>query len=142
MKDALGGVQTVLVLGGTSELALATVNSLDLRPGATVVLAGRDEAALEKAGASLPAQVVVRRWDATDVERHPAFLAEIAAEVGDIDLVLAASGVLGDHLVQPVQHGGQPGHRGRHVQCERPPGRGEGDVTGPCGTEPFEHGEE
>ena len=91
MKDALGGVQTVLVLGGTSELALATVNSLDLRPGATVVLAGRDEAALEKAGAGLSAQVVVRRWDATDVERHPAFLAEVAAEVGDIDLVLAGS---------------------------------------------------
>jgi len=96
MKDALGGVQTVLVLGGSSELALATVTALDLRPGATVVLAGRDEVALEKAGAGLPAQVVVRRWDATDVDRHPAFLAEVAAEVGDIDLVLAASGVLGD----------------------------------------------
>ena len=46
MNDALGGVQTVLVLGGTSELALATLAALDLRPGATVALAGRDEAAM------------------------------------------------------------------------------------------------
>src|SRR3954462_666734 len=96
MKDALGGVQTVLVLGGASELALASVAALDLRPGATVVLAGRDEAALEKAGAALSAQVVVRRWDATDVDRHAAFLTEVAQEVGDVDLVLVAAGVLGD----------------------------------------------
>ena len=34
MNDALGGVQTALVLGGTSELALATLAALDLRPGA------------------------------------------------------------------------------------------------------------
>jgi decaprenylphospho-beta-D-erythro-pentofuranosid-2-ulose 2-reductase len=96
MKDALGGVQTVLVLGGASELALASVAALDLRPGATVVLAGRDEAALEKAGAGLSAQVVVRRWDATDVDRHAAFLAEVTQQVGDLDLVLVAAGVLGD----------------------------------------------
>ncbi len=33
MNDALGGIQTALVLGGTSELALATLAALDLRPG-------------------------------------------------------------------------------------------------------------
>ena len=48
MNDALGGVQTALVLGGTSELALATLAALDLRPGAKVVLAGRDEQAMAR----------------------------------------------------------------------------------------------
>ena len=35
----------ILVLGGTSELALAILAALDAPPGAEVVLAGRDQAA-------------------------------------------------------------------------------------------------
>ena len=96
MNDALGGVQTVLVLGGTSELALATLQSLDLRPGARVALAGRDPAALERAGAPLGATVHTFAWDASDPAAGPALVQHVAAKLGDLDLVIAAAGVLGD----------------------------------------------
>ncbi len=96
MNDALGGVQTVLVLGGTSELALATLQSVDLRPGATVALAGRDLARLEQAGSGLPATVRVYRWDAGDPAAGPGLVQQVADDLGDLDLVVAAAGILGD----------------------------------------------
>jgi decaprenylphospho-beta-D-erythro-pentofuranosid-2-ulose 2-reductase len=103
VKDALGGVQSVLVLGGRSELALATVRSLDVRPGGRVLLAGRDTVALEATandlGRDLGAGVTVEvaGWDATESAGHAAFVGQAAAKLGgDIDLVLVAAGVLGD----------------------------------------------
>lgn len=100
MNDALGGVQSVLVLGGTSELALATLAALDLRPGATVASAGRDEQAL--ASVSVPtsgggsAKVISLPWDASDPAAGPKVIAAAAEALGDIDLVLVAAGILGD----------------------------------------------
>ena len=96
MNDALGGVQTVLVLGGTSELALATLQALDLRPGATLALAGRDVARLEQAGAGLKATVHAYPWDASNPAAGPALVQQVAGDLGDLDLVVAAAGVLGD----------------------------------------------
>jgi decaprenylphospho-beta-D-erythro-pentofuranosid-2-ulose 2-reductase len=98
--DALGGVQSVLVLGGTSEIGLACVRALSLRPGSVVVLAGRDRAALEAAGKTLagPARVEVVDWDATGgASAADAVVASaLQAAGGDLDVVLAAAGVLGD----------------------------------------------
>jgi decaprenylphospho-beta-D-erythro-pentofuranosid-2-ulose 2-reductase len=95
MNDALGGVQTVLVLGGTSELALATLHAMDLRPGARVVLAGRDPAALQ--AVSVPgADVSALAWDARDGAAGADVIDKAVAEVGDLDVVLAAAGVLGE----------------------------------------------
>jgi len=98
--DALGGVQSVLVLGGASELALATVAALPLRPGAVVVLAGRDEAALALGGAALAprARVATLAWDAAAAPAAAVAVVNAAVELvgGDIDVVLAAAGVLGD----------------------------------------------
>lgn len=103
MKDALGGVQSVLVLGGRSELALATLHSLDVRPGGRVLLAGRDAGALAATASDLGRDlgggitVEVAGWDATQADGHAAFVAQAAAKLGgDIDLVLVAAGVLGD----------------------------------------------
>jgi len=101
VNDALGGLQSVLVLGGSSEIALACVRALPLRPGATVVLAGRDPAALAAAARSLDgsgASVVPVGWDAAGgAVVADAVVADAAAAVGgDLDLVLAAAGVLGD----------------------------------------------
>ncbi|MDQ1631854.1 MAG: decaprenylphospho-beta-D-erythro-pentofuranosid-2-ulose 2-reductase [Frankiaceae bacterium] len=94
MNDALGGVQTVLVLGGTSELAQATLAAMDLRPGARVVLAGRDASALR--AVSVPgATVTTLEWDAADSASGPALIDLAVAELGDIDVVLAAAGILG-----------------------------------------------
>lgn len=97
MKDALGGLQHVLILGGTSELALATLRELDLRPGARVVLAGRDPGACLAAAPALPGvEVVAKRWDARAADSGAGLVDEIVAEGRDLDLVLAAAGVLGD----------------------------------------------
>src|SRR2546430_8154032 len=47
VKDSLGSVQSVLVLGGGSEIALATVRELVARRATTVVLAARRPDALD-----------------------------------------------------------------------------------------------
>ncbi len=99
MKDALGRLQSVLVLGGTSEIALASLTALDLADGAQVVLAGRDLQALRAAADGLPGGVVghALHWDAAGMaDGADAVVAEAVRLVGDLDLVLAAAGVLGD----------------------------------------------
>ncbi|MET9734758.1 decaprenylphospho-beta-D-erythro-pentofuranosid-2-ulose 2-reductase [Streptomyces sp. NPDC006458] len=98
MKDAFGLPQSLLVLGGTSEIALATARRLIARRTRTVWLAGRPSPALEQAAASLRALGADTRtvaFDALDPDSHEAALGKIFAE-GDIDLVLLAFGVMGD----------------------------------------------
>ena len=97
MKDAVGTVGTVVVLGGTSEIALAAVRAL--APTQSVVLAGRNLETLTTAGAALDggAKLLVKAWDAAvAVSTTTALLAEISADIGDIDVVIAAAGLLGD----------------------------------------------
>jgi decaprenylphospho-beta-D-erythro-pentofuranosid-2-ulose 2-reductase len=79
VKDALGRFQTVLVLGGGSEIAHATLR--ELRPAKTI-LAGR------------AAEHDVR-FDALAPETHQEIIGRVFDEHGDIDLVLLAFGVLG-----------------------------------------------
>jgi decaprenylphospho-beta-D-erythro-pentofuranosid-2-ulose 2-reductase len=102
MNDALGRAQSVLVLGGTSEIAQATVRALVARGARRVVLAGRRPEALEAVAAALRAAgapgVQTLRWDADDPETHEAVV-EQAWAGGDVDLVLVAAGVLGEQEV-------------------------------------------
>lgn len=100
MKDALGTVQSVLVLGGGSEIALATVRRLVADRTRTVVLGARrpDElvdtvADLRTLGATT---VEVVPFDAADTASHEAFVEDVFTRFGDLDLVLVAFGVLGD----------------------------------------------
>ena len=100
MSDALGAAQSVLVLGGGSEIALATVNKLIEGRCRRVVLAGRDPEALtrpakelETAGAT---DVAVVGFDGLDFASHDGFVRDVFAEHRDFDLVLLAFGVLGD----------------------------------------------
>ncbi|MFE1438005.1 decaprenylphospho-beta-D-erythro-pentofuranosid-2-ulose 2-reductase [Streptomyces sp. NPDC058739] len=98
MKDAFGLPQSLLVLGGTSEIALATARRLIARRTRTVWLAGRPSPALDRAAASLRALGADTRtvaFDALDPAGHEAALGKVFAE-GDIDLVLLAFGVRGD----------------------------------------------
>jgi decaprenylphospho-beta-D-erythro-pentofuranosid-2-ulose 2-reductase len=100
MRDALGAVQTALVLGGTSEIAVATVRRLARDRLRRVVLAVRDPegaAALadDLRGAGLE-EVHVLGFDARDFEGHAGVVEQAAGLVGDLDLVLLAFGVLGD----------------------------------------------
>lgn len=100
MKDALGSVQSVLVLGGTSEIALATVRELVARRARTVILAARDPGRSEQAarGARDAGATTVETvgFDADDTDSHERFVEEVFGRHGDIDLVLLAFGVLGD----------------------------------------------
>jgi decaprenylphospho-beta-D-erythro-pentofuranosid-2-ulose 2-reductase len=100
MRDALGTVQSVLVLGGTSEIGVATARALVGRRGASVVLAARKPEACEDVIASLRAAGATRvdavTFDATDFSAHDNFVREVFDRFGDFDIVLVAFGVLGD----------------------------------------------
>ncbi|MET8741981.1 SDR family NAD(P)-dependent oxidoreductase [Streptomyces sp. NPDC004728] len=98
MKDAFGAPQSLLVLGGTSEIALATARRLIALRTRTVRLAGRPGPALDTAAAELRARGADVRtvgFDALDIESHGSALGKIFAE-GDIDMVLLAFGIAGD----------------------------------------------
>jgi len=99
--DALGEPQSVLVLGGSSEIARATVEALPRTRLRRVVLAGRpspelDAAALQLGNSGI-STVEVASFDAADTDSHQAFVDEVF-DNGDIDIVLLAFGVLGDQL--------------------------------------------
>ena len=100
MRDAVGGVQSVLVLGGTSEIALATVRRMVDQGCRTVLLAARDPEACLAAAADLRAAgattVETLAFDALDTASHGAVIDGAFAREGDIDVVLLAFGVLGD----------------------------------------------
>ncbi|WP_055602200.1 decaprenylphospho-beta-D-erythro-pentofuranosid-2-ulose 2-reductase [Streptomyces aureus] len=98
MKDVIGAPQSLLVLGGTSEIGLATARRMIARRTRTVWLAGRPSPALAAAADSLRAlgaAVHTVPFDALDTESHEERLGKIFTE-GDIDMVLLAFGVLGD----------------------------------------------
>lgn len=99
MNDALGSPQSVLVLGGTSEIALATVKALPRNRLRRVVLAARpgaarDTAVAQLAAAGIPGAIGVD-FEARDMTSHAAFVNGIF-DAGDIDITLLAFGVLGN----------------------------------------------
>lgn len=89
----------VLVLGGTSEIALAIVGELQRRSPREVVLAGRDAAALQRAGAQLSAAGcdvrAVVELDALTPAGHEQALGEAFRALGAVDIAIVAIGVLG-----------------------------------------------
>lgn len=101
MRDAFGAVQSVLVLGGASEIAHVTVERL-VREGHTerVILAARNPDALDEDIASLTAagagEVRAVPFDALDPKAHVGMIDELFDGDTDIDVVLIAFGVLGD----------------------------------------------
>lgn len=97
MRDALGAVGTILVLGGTSEIGLAIARRLADARTQKVILAGRSPERMAAAGAGLPG-VACETWDMADADGHEEFLRRVAADHGDLDVVILAAGVLGDDL--------------------------------------------
>jgi decaprenylphospho-beta-D-erythro-pentofuranosid-2-ulose 2-reductase len=99
--DAVGNPQSILLLGGTSEIGLATVEAFASDRPLRVVLAGRASERLDSAKARLEARgcaVEVLPFDARegDVESIGNTVAK-AFTGGDIDVALVAFGLLGDN---------------------------------------------
>jgi decaprenylphospho-beta-D-erythro-pentofuranosid-2-ulose 2-reductase len=97
--DALGVPQTVLVLGGGSEIALATIRALPKSRLSRIVLAGRPGHTREAAASGLVDEgfigVEAIDFDAADTDAH-ARIIDAVFDAGDIDLVILAFGVLTD----------------------------------------------
>jgi decaprenylphospho-beta-D-erythro-pentofuranosid-2-ulose 2-reductase len=103
MRDGVDRIESVLLLGGTSEIGLAIVGRLvDERGARRVVLAGRDPARLQEAAATLgpPTTVHTAAFDARAMETHAAWVESVWAEHGDVDVTILAFGVLGHEDAQ------------------------------------------
>ncbi|OOD81403.1 decaprenylphospho-beta-D-erythro-pentofuranosid-2-ulose 2-reductase, partial [Mycobacterium tuberculosis] len=98
--DAVGNPQTVLLLGGTSEIGLAICERYLHNSAARIVLAclpddpRREDAAaaMKQAGAR---SVELIDFDALDTDSHPKMI-EAAFSGGDVDVAIVAFGLLGD----------------------------------------------
>ncbi len=107
MMNAFDQPQTVLVLGGRSDIAHAIVRELGSASLTTVVLAHRGGGDVTIDGLPAGANVVSVDFDATDHGSHSAFVERVAAEYGDLDVVVQAFGQLGGDTVNndPIEAG-------------------------------------
>ncbi len=98
-RDLDGCHSGVLLVGGTSEIGLATVRRLRADGPVSACLLGRDRARLEAAAAGLRdagvAPVAVQVVDADDLASHEQSVAEAFAGSGWFDVVVLAIGRLG-----------------------------------------------
>jgi decaprenylphospho-beta-D-erythro-pentofuranosid-2-ulose 2-reductase len=96
----LGSAQSLLVLGGTSDIALATARRMVADRTRRVVLAGRPSTSLDAAAdelRGLGAEVRVVPFDAAETSEHEKAIESVFnGDNGDIDVVLLAFGVLGN----------------------------------------------
>lgn len=98
MRDATGRYNSVLVLGGTSDLGLATARALVAAGTRDVILAGRRPDALDAAAETLRAEgvsVATAPFHAEDPASH-AHALDALWPASDLDLALVAFGELGD----------------------------------------------
>jgi len=101
VSGALPGAtgRRVIVLGGTSEIALAIVRELQRVAPREVALVGRDGDGLERCAQELRAggvqRVLTLEADALRPDSHAEVIERAFAELGGADLVVLAIGVLG-----------------------------------------------
>jgi decaprenylphospho-beta-D-erythro-pentofuranosid-2-ulose 2-reductase len=100
MLDAVGNPQTILLLGGTSEIGLAICERYLRTAPARIVLAalpddpGRGDAVAQMKAAGARSVELVD-FDAVDTDSHPEVIDEAFAG-GDVDVAIVAFGLLGD----------------------------------------------
>lgn len=98
MIDAVGNPQSLLLLGGTSDIALAIAEKYLTERPLRVVLAARSSERLDAAAERLRAAgatVSTVKFDAKDTASHPSMIEKAFAD-GDIDVSVVAFGLLGD----------------------------------------------
>lgn len=100
MIDAVGNPQTILLLGGTSEIGLAICSEYLKKQPVRVILAclpgdPLTAPAVEQLKTEGAAAVDVLDFDATVTASHPAVIDQAWAN-GDVDLAIVAFGLLGD----------------------------------------------
>ncbi len=99
MNDVTGMPQSAVVIGGTSDIARAILAELAPHRLARLVLVGRDQVRLDVAAAEARsvgvASVTTVLADLSEASGLDAIVAASTAALGEIDLVLLASGVLG-----------------------------------------------
>src|SRR5439155_14557748 len=98
--DAVGNPQTLLLLGGTSEIGLAICERYLRNAAARIVLATLpDDPLREAADAQMKAagakSVELIDFNAVDTESHPKVI-DAAFAGGDVDVAIVAFGLLGD----------------------------------------------
>jgi len=108
VRNSLGAIQSLLVLGGSSDIGAAIAERLVPGGCRSIVLAGRRPETMEPVAERLRAagaEVALVSWDAADIAGH-ADAVKAAWDAlpggrdggrhGDVDSVLLAAGVLGD----------------------------------------------
>lgn len=100
MINAVGNPQTILLLGGTSEIGLAICAEYLKKGPARIVLAALPddplrESAVEQMKAAGANEVDVIDFDALDTDSHPKVI-EAAWDRGDIDVAIVAFALDGD----------------------------------------------
>lgn len=93
MRDALGRVGKVAVVGGTSDIGLAIAVRLAESGMDRLLLAGRDKHTLEEAAATVGTKATVSLVDVAEVSTHRDAVARLFAD-GDIDVAIFAAGLL------------------------------------------------
>ena len=98
--DAMGNPQTILLLGGTSEIGLAICERYLQNAHARILLAampddpGRDDAVAQMKAAGARSVELID-FEATDTDSHPKMI-DAAFAGGDVDVAIVAFGLLGD----------------------------------------------
>ncbi len=100
MIDATGNPQTILLLGGTSEIGLAICERYLRNAKARIILADlpnapKREAAIAQLEAAGAKSVEYLDFDALDTKSHSDVI-EKAWAAGDVDVAIVAFGILGD----------------------------------------------
>ena len=95
MDNALHQPQTVLVLGGNSEIGRAIVEELASPALRTVILAARRPDQIVAPAVADDVEIVRVPFDAVNTAAHGPLIAELAAAHGDLDVVVQAFGLLG-----------------------------------------------
>jgi len=100
--NAVTRIGSLLVLGGTSEIGLATARELARRGAGKIILAGRDHEGMARAAEDVKGagatEVELVEFDAAAIDTHDKFVDQVFDRFGDIDAVLIAFGLLGDQL--------------------------------------------